>query len=104
MGQSFVPALGYGALTPLYQITVDLFCRDSHFKELVVGKIEGEHLKILDIACGPGKLVRMIAEKHSCCMVTGLDIDAEMVETARANTSALKNTSIVQGNATDPPF
>jgi len=102
--KAFVPALAYSSLTPFYQMVVDAFCRDSYVKGLVTSKIEGENLNILDIACGPGKLVRLVAEKQQCCTVTGMDIDAAMVETARRNTSDIENICIMQGDATQPPF
>ena len=66
--KDFVPALGVAALTPLYQVVVDAFCRDTHIKSLVVSQLkESRDLRILDIACGTGKLVKMIAAQQRCC-------------------------------------
>lgn len=100
--QHFVPALAFHWATPLYQYVVDLFCRDSYIKSLVVGRVHGQHLRILDTACGPGKLVAMLAEKQgSCCTITGADLDPQMVATARQNTSMFNNVCIVQADCTN---
>jgi ubiquinone/menaquinone biosynthesis C-methylase UbiE len=88
----FVPALGVGALTPLYQIVVDAFCRDSHIKKLVVSQLnEKRDLKILDVACGTGKLVKMIAAQQPCCFIIGQDLDPIMVEQATENAKEFGN-------------
>ena len=97
-----MPALAYHWATPLYQSVVDLFCRDTFIKSLVVSRIHGQHLRILDIACGPGKLVSMLANKQgNCCEIIGADLDADMVATARQNTSAYSNIKIVQADCTN---
>lgn len=98
---SFVPALAFHWATPLYQSVVDLFCRDTYIKSLVVSRVHGQHLRILDIACGPGKLVAMLAEKQgACCDIIGADFDPHMVTTAKQNTSAYSNVNIVQADCT----
>ena len=88
----FVPALGVGALTPLYQIAVDTFCRDTHIKKLVVSQLQGKrHLRVLDVACGTGKLIKMIAAQQMCCSIVGQDLDPKMVELALENTKEFQN-------------
>lgn len=100
--EQFVPALAYHWATPFYQSIVDLFCRDTYIKSLVVSRIHGHHLRILDIACGPGKLVSMLADKQgSCCEIIGADLDVNMVATARQNTSTYSNIKIVQADCTN---
>src|SRR3989338_4923174 len=103
-GGSFVPALGIGALTPLYQFVVDVFCRDDHVKRVVLDMVEGERMEILDLACGTGKMVDLLARQQSCCRVSGMDIDPEMVRRAQERNSEHSNVTIVAGDATDPPF
>lgn len=99
--QGFVPGLGFHWATPLYQSVVDLFCRDTYIKSLVVSRISGQHLRILDVACGPGKLISMLADKQgSCCELVGADLDADMVATARRITSTYSNIKIVQADCT----
>jgi len=102
--EEFVSALGQGRFlrwaTPLYQTVVDVFCRDDYVKSLLLEQIEGENQQILDIACGTGKLVRLLALKQTCCQVTGMDIDPGMVARAQATTKDLDNVTILQGNCT----
>eukprot|EP01104_Vermistella_antarctica_P006700 TRINITY_DN173_c0_g1_i1.p2 TRINITY_DN173_c0_g1~~TRINITY_DN173_c0_g1_i1.p2 ORF type:complete len:226 (+),score=44.29 TRINITY_DN173_c0_g1_i1:3-680(+) len=103
--ESFVPALGFKPLNPFYQTVVDVFNRDTHVKQLVLECIEGgRNLEILDMACGPGKLVAMLAAQQQCCRITGMDIDPSMVQRARETTQAANNVTIVEGDATRCPF
>lgn len=67
---SFVPALGFKSLTPLYQTVVDVLCRDDHIKRLVAQSIHGQNMQILDVACGTGKLVKLLAQQQECCSIT----------------------------------
>ena len=46
--KNFVPALGVAVLTPLYQVVVDAFCRDTHIKA--------------NDQKGPGRLGRDVSE------------------------------------------
>ena len=90
--KDFVPALGVAALTPLYQVVVDAFCRDTHIKSLVVSQLkESRDLRILDIACGTGKLVKMIAAQQRCCSIVGQDLDPVMVKQATETTKEFDN-------------
>jgi ubiquinone/menaquinone biosynthesis C-methylase UbiE len=100
MSDTFTPALGFHILTPLYQTIVDIFCRDSHVKNTIVSSVAGRDMRILDIACGPGKLVRLLAEKQACCQIIGRDLDPRMVAAARASTADLENVSIDSGDCT----
>ena len=104
----FVPALSVEALTPLYQTVVDLFCRDSHVKSLLAARVQADRAndpkKILDLACGPGKLVALLAAQQPCCEFTAMDIDPRMVAEAQHTTSALPNVRVVNGDATAPSF
>merc|ERR1711916_112942 len=82
-GKDFVPALGVAALTPLYQVVVDAFCRDTYIKKLVVSQLkESRDLRILDVACGTGKLVKMIAAQQKCCSIVGTKHDSKCREKA----------------------
>lgn len=115
-----MPALGFHALTPLYQRVVDVLCRDDVVKRAVVALVERQRtsvgdaaaappaarrLRVLDVACGPAKLVRLLAERlPPCCHVTGLDIDEAMVRTARLTLAGVSNTDVVHGDARRLPF
>ena len=102
---TWVPALRFQWATPLYQTIVELFCRDDYVKKQLLNCIQGQHnLKILDVACGPGKLPRLLAQQQGpCCHITGIDIDPEMVAKASEETkqySLNQQITILQGDCT----
>jgi len=100
--EEFIPALGVSVLTPLYQTIVDVFCRDTHVKKVILSCIEGKKdCRILDIACGTGKLVKMLAQQQDCCFIIGQDLDPSMVQQATENVKDFDNVSITKGDATD---
>ena len=87
---SFVPALGFKPLTPFYQTVVDVFNRDDHVKRLVLDCIKGERdMEILDMACGPGKLVHLLSAQQQCCRITGMDIDLDWTTRLRLQSEQL---------------
>jgi ubiquinone/menaquinone biosynthesis C-methylase UbiE len=111
MNDNFVPALGVRAPPEVYEAVVDLFCRDAFVKQQLLTRIAITHevaggvpLHIADVACGPGKLARMLAEQQSCCSITALDIDKTMVERTAAATSALSNVIVSQANVCALPL
>jgi len=111
MTDDFVPALGIRAPPEVYEAVVDLFCRDEFVKQQLLARVAAAHevagsvpLHIVDVACGPGKLVRMLAEQQSCCSITALDIDDVMVRRASAATAALSNVIVSQANVCALPL
>lgn len=109
--ETFVPALGIRAPPEIYEAVVDLFCRDDFVKQQLLARVAAAHtdvggvpLHIVDVACGPGKLVRMLAEQQSCCSITALDIDREMVERASTATATQSNVIVKQANVCALPF
>jgi ubiquinone/menaquinone biosynthesis C-methylase UbiE len=44
--------------------------------------------RVLDVACGPGELLRMLASRESTITGVGMDVAPEMVATARQNNPA----------------
>jgi len=80
-------------------------CRDDYVKGQVVSHVDGDNLKVVDIACGTGKLVQMLATKLPGCQVTGMDIDESMVERARSTTEGMDNVTILKGSCVEQlPF
>jgi ubiquinone/menaquinone biosynthesis C-methylase UbiE len=64
-----------------------------------------EGAKVLEVGCGPGRLSILLA-RHGL-RVTGLDLDPEMIELARANADAASNggtPSFVVGNVSALSF
>jgi SAM-dependent methyltransferase len=57
---------------------------------------------VLDVACGPGLVVRAFAEvaRH----VTGIDLTPAMIDRAREHTHDLPNVTLRQGDVTALPF
>ena len=102
--KTFVPALGISNSAKLYQAVVDVFCRDGSVKQLAAQELRGQNMRLLDVACGPGKLIRMIAQAQPCCQITGMDIDPAMVSAATERTENLKNVTVIHGDVRSLPF
>lgn len=108
MGTKFIPALGFAILTPIYQWIVNLFCRDTYIKNIVANLVSNDRTcrDILDIACGPGKLVYMLADNSSLqnVQITGMDIDPVMVKAATKTLRDVPSARVIQGDATKTAF
>ncbi len=59
----------------LYKDTFDLFC----------AQIEKKNANILDVACGPGNIVKYLLSKRPDFKILGVDLSSEMVALAEAN-------------------
>lgn len=107
--ETFVPALGIRAPPAVYEAVVELFCRDDHVKRLLLERIaahpvESGPLHIIDVACGPGKLARLLGAQQHCCKVSAFDIDPIMVERAAAETAGLANVTVAPANVCALPL
>lgn len=81
---SFVPALGYGVLTRLYDPVVRLTTRERTFKQRLLDEAAiapGE--RVLDLGCGTGTLAVWAKRQQPDADVTGVDADSEMLAPAR---------------------
>ena len=84
---------------------------EFHVRGLEVSKelaqqITSSNLKVLDVGCGLGGPARMLADEKNC-VVTGLDLSQEFIETAKALSKLVNldsNTTFLKGNALDLPF
>ena len=84
IGYSFVPALGHHLVTPAYDFLCSLFGLGRRFKSAVVdlaGIVDGT--RVLDLACGTGVAAMIVRQRYPGCTVTGLDVDARILELAR---------------------
>jgi ubiquinone/menaquinone biosynthesis C-methylase UbiE len=84
LGYSFVPALGHHLVTPTYDLLCSLFGLGPGFKSRVIdlaGIVDGT--RVLDLACGTGVAALLVKQRYPRCDVTGLDVDARILETAR---------------------
>jgi SAM-dependent methyltransferase len=52
-----------------------------------IARVAPEGARVLEVGCGPGRLSILLARRHGL-HVTGLDLDPEMIERARANATA----------------
>src|ERR1700733_6808242 len=59
---------------------------------------------VLDLGCGAGWLVRLIAEQLPEGRVVGIDVSDEMIRRARRNNSGLENAMFVVGEAEEIPW
>lgn len=62
--------------------------------------------EVLDLACGPGVISRLIAEIHPNSRVTAMDLNGDLLEAARSEAAAagLERIAFVQGDVYDPPL
>lgn len=83
-GQDYIPALGFDALTPLYDSVVGLTTRETRFKNALVeqaGLEAGQ--RVLDLACGTGTLTLLLKRKMPEAEIIGIDGDPKILGIAR---------------------
>jgi ubiquinone/menaquinone biosynthesis C-methylase UbiE len=84
LGYSFLPALGHHLVTPAYDFLCSIFGLGRGFKSRVIdraGIVDGT--RVLDLACGTGVAAVLVKQRYPRCAVTGLDVDARILEIAR---------------------
>ncbi len=82
--QSFIPALNYKWLTPLYDPLIAFTIRESTFKRHLVQQaaiLDGH--KVLDVGCGTATLTLLIKQTHTTANVVGIDADPDILDRAR---------------------
>src|SRR4051812_10732990 len=83
--RSYIPALRFHALTPLFDAVAALTVRDGAIKRRVLERAaiaEGE--RVLDVGCGTGTLAVTAARAAPGVTVSGLDADPAILARARA--------------------
>ena len=86
---SFIPALRFNRLTPLFDVVATLTVRDRTIKRRVLARAaiaSGE--QVLDVGCGTGTLALAAAAAAPGVTVTGLDADASILARARGKAAA----------------
>jgi ubiquinone/menaquinone biosynthesis C-methylase UbiE len=104
--RSFVPALAYDVLTPLYDLAIALTMREQAFKRHLVTQANvTPGARVLDLGCGTGTLTLMLAAAEPRAAVVGLDPDPRILAIARAKAArAGVAVTWVEGSAGAPPF
>jgi ubiquinone/menaquinone biosynthesis C-methylase UbiE len=104
--RSYVPALAFDALTPLYDALIALTMRERAFKtRLIEQACLAPGQRVLDLGCGTGTLAVMLASAEPGASVVGLDVDPRILEIARAKaTRAGIAVEWTLGSAMDLPF
>jgi ubiquinone/menaquinone biosynthesis C-methylase UbiE len=95
---AFTPALAYHALTPAFDAVSAAFGFGQLFFE-EVGRLldpkSGE--RIIDVGCGTGRLLPVVAETTDC-HITGFDIDPRALSYARARIIGMGNAQVQESS------
>lgn len=104
--ESFVPALAFDWLTPLYDPIVRVTSRETAFKSrLLAQAAPGPSERILDLGCGTGTLALEVKHRQPEADVLGLDADPSVVSRARTKAKdAGLAVRFEKGRADDLPF
>jgi ubiquinone/menaquinone biosynthesis C-methylase UbiE len=86
---SFVPALGFDLLTPLYDPLIQLTLREREVKRRLVDQATiTPGMTVVDFGCGTGTLAILLKQEHPGARVIGVDVDPRVLEIARAKVDA----------------
>lgn len=81
--ERYIPALGYRALTGLYDPVVALTTREATFKPALAAQAAvrlGD--QVLDLACGTGTLAVLLKQKQPGARIVGVDGDPDVLRIA----------------------
>ena len=104
--ERYVPALSYRRLTRFYDPLLRLTFPDAAVKRTLVEQARIETgMRVLDVGCGTGTLVVMLARAQPGADITGLDGDPEILRLAREKArAAAVGVNLIEGRATALPF
>jgi ubiquinone/menaquinone biosynthesis C-methylase UbiE len=81
--KEFTPALGFKALTPLYDIVIALLTRENLWRGKLLSYIApADNDRILDVGCGTGTLVTKVKQICGAADVHGIDPDNAVLNLA----------------------
>lgn len=83
--KSFIPALRFRALTPVYDPVLALTVRERRLKQRLLRQADmAGPLEVLDLACGTGTLAIWAKEQAPQIRIRGVDADEDVLARARA--------------------
>lgn len=86
---SFVPALGFDWLTPLYDPLIRFALREEQVKQRLVDQARiAPGMTVLDLGCGTGTLTLLVKRSHPDARVIGVDVDPKVLAIARGKIAA----------------
>ncbi|PAU85747.1 methyltransferase type 11 [Pseudomonas sp. WN033] len=81
---TFVPALGFHRLTPLYDAVVGLTTREKRVKQALIAQAGlAPGLEVLDLACGTGTLAVWVKRQYPRLSMSAVDADPAILTLAR---------------------
>ncbi len=100
---SFTPALGHAALTPLYDLAIAAMTREGRWRGALLRQLApGAGDVIVDVGCGTGSLLLLIARAAPQAALFGLDPDADVLaQASRKAERAGARLALEQGFARD---
>ncbi|ASK89675.1 class I SAM-dependent methyltransferase [Sphingorhabdus sp. SMR4y] len=95
--ETYTPPLGYKFLTPFYDLAIRHLTRESAWRSALakqINPVPGD--RILDVGCGTGSLLAVLAEQCPGADYIGLDPDIEALERASKKIHS-PNISLIPG-------
>lgn len=87
--KEFTPALGYSALTPIYDLAIAALTREKTWRTELLERIRpSQDDRILDVGCGTGSLAIGMKTINAQCEIHGIDPDAAVLARARKKAKA----------------
>lgn len=82
---SYIPALSFKRLTPIYDSFTSWTMREHTFKKALIAQANiGKGQRVLDLGCGTATLAIQMKQAQPEAEVFGIDIDPEMLAMGRA--------------------
>lgn len=82
---TYTPALGHAALTPLYDLSIAMMTREGRWRRALVAQLAPRDSDVvIDVGCGTGSLLLMIARAAPQAALVGIDPDDEVLRRAAA--------------------
>lgn len=81
---TYIPALRWRGLTPLYDLVLSWGMREKRFKQELIRQANIQPGQaVLDLGCGTATLTVMLKQAHPDAAITGLDGDPAVLEIGR---------------------